>query len=118
MAKQVGLPTFFMTLSSADLQWHELISITKKLKGEKLTSERISSMDHFERCSYLNFNPALLARQFQYRVETFFQTIVSNGPLGRVKYYAIRVEFQVRGSPHIHSFLWILNAPVLNKDNI
>ena len=33
-------------------------------------------------------------------------------------HYAIRVEFQVRGSPHIHSFLWVLNAPNLTKDNI
>ena len=24
----------------------------------------------------------------------------------------------IRGSPHIHSFLWVLNAPVLFKDNI
>ena len=33
-------------------------------------------------------------------------------------YYAIRVEFQIRDSPHIHSFLWVLDAPVLTKDNI
>ena len=45
MVKQVGLPTFFMTLICADLQWNELIPITGKLKGEILTSERISSMD-------------------------------------------------------------------------
>ena len=118
MVKQIGLATICMTLSCADLQWDELISIIGKLKGEKLSSERISSMGYFERCSYLNFNPVLLARQYQYRVEAFFQTILLNGPLGRVKYYAIRVEFQVCGSPHIHFFLWILNAPVLNKDNI
>ena len=72
-----------MTLSCADLKWNELISIIGKLKGEKLTSERISSMDYFERCS-LNFNSVLLASQFQYRVEAFFLTIVLNGPLGRV----------------------------------
>ena len=60
----------------------------------------------------------LLARQFQYRVELFFRTIVINGPLGKTLYYAIRVEFQLRGSPHIHSFVWILNAPVLCKENI
>ena len=40
-----------------------------------------------------------------------------NGPLGKSKYYAIRVEFQVRGSPHIHSFIWILNAPKLNIES-
>ena len=27
------------------------------------------------------------------------------------------VEFQIRGRPHIHSFLWIVNAPTLTKDN-
>ena len=40
-----------------------------------------------------------------------------NGPLGKNKYYAIRAEFQVRGSPHIHSFILILNAPKLNKES-
>ena len=60
----------------------------------------------------------MLARHFQYRVEVFFKEIVVNGPLGKVTYYAIRVEFQVRGSPHIHSFLWVLNAPILTCDNI
>ena len=41
-----------------------------------------------------------------------------NVPLGRVNYYTTRVKFQVCGSPHIHSFKWILNAPLLSKDNI
>ena len=118
MVKQLGLPTFFMTLSCADLRWNELIAIISKLKGENLTGEDINNMSYFERCRYLNLNPVLLARHFQYRVEVFFKEIVVNGPLGKVTYYAIRVEFQVRGSPHIHSFLWVLNAPILTKDNI
>ena len=45
----------------------------------------------------------------------FLRIIVLDGPLGKTQYYAIRVEFQVRGSPHIHSFIWILNAPKLTK---
>ena len=57
-----------------------------------------------------------MARHSQYRVEVFFKTIILDGPLGKTTYYAIRVEFQVCGSPHIHSFLWILNAPVLTKE--
>ena len=63
-------------------------------------------------------NPVLLAQHFQYKVELFFKIIVINGPLGKVKYHAIRVESQVHGSPHIHSFLWIVNAPILSKDNV
>ena len=37
MVKQLGLPTFFMTLSCADLRWNQLISIISKLKGEHLS---------------------------------------------------------------------------------
>ena len=118
MVKQLGLPTFFMTLSCADLRWNELISIIAKLKGEDLSDEIINNLSYFERSRYLNLNPVLLARHFQYRVEVFFKEIVVNGLFGKIIYYAIRVEFQVRGSPHIHSFLWVLNAPILTKDNI
>ena len=28
------------------------------------------------------------------------------------------MEFQVRGSPHVHSFLWVLNQLVLSDSNI
>ena len=118
MAKQLGLPTFFMTLSCANLQSDELISIITSLRGKILTQEEIYHMDFFTRCTYLNQNPVLLARYFQHRVEMFFKVIVIDGPLGKVKYHAIRIEFQVRGSPHIHSFLWIHDAPILNIDNI
>ena len=90
--------------------------IISKLNGSEKSYEEISQMDYLERCNILNSNPILLARHFQYRVELFFRLIVVNGPLGKVKYYAIRVEFQVRGSPHIHSFLWVLGAPKLTKE--
>ena len=75
-------------------------------------------MGYFDRCNVLNKNPVLVARHFQYRVELFFKILVLDGPLGKTKYYAIRCEFQVRGSPHIHSFIWIINAPILTKSNI
>ena len=102
MVKQLGLPTFFMTLSCADLRWNELVSIISKLNGLNLTDDDIDGMDYFQRCEVLNGNPILLSRHFQYRVEVFFTEIIINGPLGKVKYHAIRVEFQFRGSPHIH----------------
>ena len=117
MVKQLGLPKFFMTLCCADLRWNELISIISAFKGEILKEEAINRLDYFQCCSYLNLNPVLLAHHFQYRVEISFKTIVLDGILGKVK-YAIRVEFQLRGGPHIHSFIWILDAPVLHKNNI
>ena len=82
-----------------------------------MTDEEIDAMTYLERCNLLNSNPVLVARHFQYRVENFFKEIVLDGPLGKTQYYAIRVEFQVRGSPHIHSFLWTKNSPVLTNEN-
>lgn len=33
-------------------------------------------------------------------------------PLGKIVDFFFRVEFQQRGSPHIHMLLWIENAPI------
>ena len=93
MVKQLGLPTFFMTLSCADLRWNELVSIISKLNGINLSGDDINGMDYFQGCQILNSNLVLLARHFQYRVEVLFTEIIINGPLGKVKYHAIRVEF-------------------------
>ena len=118
MVKQLGLPTFFFTLSCADLRWNELISKILKLEGSVLSEDEIQDLSYQNRCKLLNKNPVLVSRHFQLRVEMFFKEIILDGPLGKTKYYAIRVEFQVRGSPHIHSFFWIVNAPILSEKTI
>ena len=57
-----------------------------------------------------------MARHFQYKAEVFFREIILVGPLGKTKYYAIRIEFQERGSPHVHLFIWIFNAPNIENE--
>ena len=118
MVKQLGTPTFFLTFSCADLRWNELISIIFKRNGIDIADEVIDRLSYHERCDTLNKNPVLVARHFQYRIEMFFKVFILDGPLGKTQYYPIRVEFQVRGSQHIHSFIWIFNAPKLTKFNI
>ena len=117
MVKQLVIPTFFMALSSADLKWNELISIINKLNKQGLSEEDISNLAYHQRCQLLNSNPVLVARHLQYKVEVFFKEIIIDGPLGKTKHYAIRVEFQARSSPHVHCFLWVIDAPLLNSDN-
>ena len=34
-------------------------------------------------------------------------------PIGQIKDYFWRVEFQQRGSPHIHSLWWVEDAPTV-----
>ena len=69
-------------------------------------------------CNILDSNAVLLARHLQHRVEIFSKEIliIRDGPLRKVKYYPIRVEFQFRGSPDTHSFSWVLNAPTLAEN--
>ena len=41
MVKQLGCPTFFLTLSCADLKWNELVEIISKLNSLGLTKENV-----------------------------------------------------------------------------
>ena len=112
MVKQLGVPTFFMTLTSADLKWNELVYITNKLHKLNMSEEDTENLTYHDRCRLLNSNPVFVKRHFQYQVEVFFKEIIADGPLGRTKYlhYAICVEFQVCGSPNANCFLWVANA--------
>ena len=89
---QLGLPTFFTTLSCADLRWNELVSIISKLNGLNLSEDDIKNLDYFKICEILNDNPVLLARHFQYRVEVFLKEIIIDAPLRKVKYCAIIIN--------------------------
>ena len=73
MVKQLGIPTFFMTLSCADLRWNELVEIILKLNRLDFSDDVIKNMTYQERCNTLNKNPVLVARHFQYRVEIFLK---------------------------------------------
>jgi hypothetical protein len=69
--KQLGIPTWFMTLSCADLRWPELFQIIAITKGNNMADEEVEALSYHERCSMLNLNPVIVAKHFQYGVETF-----------------------------------------------
>ena len=54
----------------------------------------------------------------KYEVEVFFKEIALDGPLGKTKYYTIHTEFQESGSPHVHSLIWIFNAPNTQSETV
>ena len=39
-------------------------------------------------------------------------------PIGEIQDFFYRVEFQQRGSPHIHALFWVKDAPQLGKNPI
>ena len=64
MIKQLGCPTFFVTLSRADLKWKEIPEIMSKLNILNLSKEYLEPMNYPEKCELLNNNPGLLACYF------------------------------------------------------
>ncbi|KAK3908156.1 LOW QUALITY PROTEIN: V-type proton ATPase subunit C [Frankliniella fusca] len=98
MVEQLGLPTLFLTLSSADLHWPDLFRIlTGNLDNSQLTEK--------ERRDLLQNNPYAVDK----RVECIIDTVICTKY--NVKDYWYRVEYQHRGSPHVHGILWIKGAP-------
>ena len=67
----------------------------------------------------LNANPVVVAKHFQHRVETFFTEILlsHSKKIGKITYYAPCIEFQMRGSPHLHALIWTSDCPKLTSEN-
>ena len=76
----------------------------------------MKTMSFEEKSKWLRQNPVTAARHFQYCLNTFFLKSTAH-PLGELVNYAIRIEFQARGSPHAHTILWIKDAPKLNVNS-
>ena len=57
------------------------------------------------------------ARHFQYRTHLFFNNVLLTSlyPLGNMIDYFYRVEFQNRGSPHLHCLFYIQNSPIYEE---
>ena len=53
LVKQLGTLTFLFTLSCADLQWNELISITFQLNRVDVSDEEFDEMSYHESCDTL-----------------------------------------------------------------
>ena len=118
MVKQLTIPTWFMTLSCADLRWPELFQIVAKTQGRNITEKEVEALSYVERCKMLNANPVVVAKHFQHRVETFCsEVLLSNvNPIGKMTYYALRIEFQMRGSRHLHALIWTSDCPKLTSE--
>ena len=66
-------------------------------------------------------DPVTCARNFDHMVQLFFKDVLKSKamPVGEIEEFFYRVEFQQRGSPHIHALLWVKKAPQygVNSDN-
>jgi hypothetical protein len=94
-------PTIFLTLSAADTYWPELFDKLGIRDHQKLTYQ--------DRNRILSQNPKLATQMFKKRFESLLDILLDSklSPIGKVEDYWFRIEFQHRGSPHVHGLLWL-----------
>ena len=120
MIRQLSLPTWFMSLSAADTRWTDLLKMLAKLNnGVDYTDKDIEGLTWQEKTKLVQKDPVTCSRYFDHRVQEFLNTILKCNcePIGKLRDFFYRVEFQQRGSPHIHMLVWIENAPTLEKNS-
>lgn len=109
MLKCLGPPTLFMTLSSNDNHWVELAMAFTGLPFDEINSPNLQE--------YIKTDPLLAAIHFERRWNALLKVMKDMKPLGEVEDYFARVEFQCRGSPHLHIFIWLKKRPNLSEDS-
>ena len=105
MVKQLGIPTYFFTLSCADLRLEGLSHIINNLNKLGLGGELLRNLTYQEQCNLFNSNAVQIDRHNQYKVEVLFKEIILDGLLGKTKYYALRVEVQKAERRHNHTLV-------------
>ena len=78
----------------------------------------IENLNWEEKCRLIQSDPVTCARHFDFQFNTFLKKFLLNeiAPLGKVKDWFYRVEYQQRGSPHVHMLIWLEDAPVFGVD--
>ena len=120
MIRQLGPATLFCSFSSAETQWLHLLKILGQLVDEKqYTDEQPENFNWEDRCRLIQSDLVTCAQHFDYQVHQFLTNFLfsSAEPLGKISDWFYRVEYQQRGSPHIHMLIWLEDAPKFQIDS-
>lgn len=105
--RTIGPPTWFLTLSADDNGWTDVSTLVSL---EECGTGETSNMSDV--CK----NPVICAKQFYRRWRAIMRWLKASRTLGDVTDHFARVEFQARGSPHLHMFLWVKHTPNLKTE--
>ena len=114
MVRQLGIPTLFVSLSAADTKRDNLlISLGKPLINKNFSQVDLDTLEWEDKCDLISKHLTACARFFNNCVNKFFKHILQSpySPFGKMEDFFYHVEFQLRGSPHIHALLWIRDSP-------
>ena len=120
MIRQLGKPTWFCSFSAAETRWIHLLKILGRLIDKKdYTDNEIQVMTWQKKSDLIKSDPVTCARNFEHMVQLFLRDILKSTlkPIGEIVDFFYRVEFQQRGSPHIHCLFWVKEAPQYGKNS-
>ena len=121
MMRQLGMPHIFLTVSAAEMRWTELIITLKKvLEKVDISVEECNQLTWQAKMKLIQNDPITCARYYNYRIQELFKLLkCKNGIFDEydLEDYYYRVEFQHRGSPHVHCMLWLKNGPHFIRQN-
>ncbi|XP_056004163.1 uncharacterized protein LOC130049939 [Ostrea edulis] len=115
MLRQLGIPTWFCSFSVAEYRWNDAVRI---ILQQQSIDRNPDQMEWSEKNDVLRSNPVTVARMFEHRFQIFHREVILSPaePIGKVVDFFQRVEFQQRGSPHMHCLYWVENAPNIDSD--
>ena len=88
MIHQLGTPTWFFTLSAADLKWLDMSQTIARQSGMQYTDDEVAALSFDEKSNWLKRNPVTAARHFHYRLNVDFLRSTTK-PLDEIIDYAI-----------------------------
>ena len=128
--EQLGPFHFFVTLSAAEMHWPEVTTSILHIQGKKIiyesgweededkvkilviedNEEKYIPLSEYKRrfirnnTDFLRINFFLITRMFNARVKAFIKLMTADG---KFSHYSYRIEFQLRGMPHLHGVFWL-----------
>ena len=109
MIRTLGPPTWFITLSADDFNWPDMLVLLANEAGiSHVSLENVHALTAMERRKLVAGNPVSVARHFSHRFAVFVKHVLKGSakPIGEVVDFFWRIKFQMRRSPHVHSFWW------------
>ena len=97
------------------IMWAQLI---QNIMTSQCYNTEVDVLSYDEKCKMLYLNPVIVAKHFQYRVKTFFTEVLlsKSKHIGKIVYYALCIEFQMKGSPRLHALIWTEDCSKLTSE--
>ena len=115
MIRNYGPATWFLTLSPTEWLWPELKNFLLEVNPNLKEQDKKKSMTVSELTA---IDPVNTSTYFENRFQSVVKFLYGpEEPLGKIKHYFFRREYQGRGVTHFHCMIWIEGAPVIGVDS-